>query len=166
VVYGQDPRDSILEGVLASTALPPWVTPFEKQGQLLIDGGVVSNLPIEAAMTAGATEIFALDLADYRDVLVQNERFGVFVSKLIYTVEQRQQNLELAMAAARGIPVTHLRLQGIDHVPLWDFHHTTELIVQGYQAARQEMKKQPPAPLGNWLLRWWRTRRRAAGPAS
>jgi len=65
-LYGLDPRQSVLEGLLASTALPPWAVPIEKDDQLLMDGGVVSNLPIEPAMTSGATEIIALDLHDPR----------------------------------------------------------------------------------------------------
>jgi predicted acylesterase/phospholipase RssA len=36
--------------------------PLEKEGQLLMDGGIVSNLPIEPAVAAGAAEIIALDL--------------------------------------------------------------------------------------------------------
>jgi NTE family protein len=111
ILYGQDPKDSLLEGVLASTALPPWVTPIRKDGRLLVDGGTVSNLPIEPALVSGATKIIALDLTDSRDILLENHGFGPFLGKLIYTVEQRQQDLELALASAQGVPVTLLHLQ-------------------------------------------------------
>ena len=143
ILYGQNPKDSLLEGVLASTALPPWVTPIRKNGRLLVDGGTVSSLPIEPALVAGATEIIALNLTDSRDVPLESHGFGPFLGKLIYTVEQRQQDLELALASAQGVPVTLLHLQGIDLVPLWDFQHTDALIGQGYQVARQEVEKQP-----------------------
>ena len=48
-------------------ALPPWVVPQEKDGRFLMDGGAVSNLPIEAALQQGATEIIALDLFNPRE---------------------------------------------------------------------------------------------------
>lgn len=141
ILYGQDPRDSLLEGVLASTALPPWVAPIKKDQRLLVDGGTVSNLPIEPALVAGATEIIALDLADPRDVPTGDHGFGPFLGKLINTVGQRQQDLELALASAQGVPVTLLHLQGSDPVPLWDFRQTDALIVQGYRAARRQVEK-------------------------
>src|SRR5512133_3326197 len=67
VVFGIDPKESVLESVLASMALPPWVVPQEKDGRFLMDGGAVSNLPIEAALQQGATEIIALDLFNPRE---------------------------------------------------------------------------------------------------
>jgi len=142
VLYGLDEQDRILEGLLASTALPPWVIPYERDNCLLMDGGVVSNLPIEPAMAVGATEIIALDLADPpQEPLSTNRGFGPFLNKLVFTVEQRQQDLELALAEARGIPITHIHLRSKEVVPLWDFQHTDELIAEGYEIARQEIEK-------------------------
>ena len=104
-LFGLSPEDGILEGVLASTALPPWISPLKKDGRMLLDGGPVSAVPIEPAISAGATEIVALDLMDFRDVLVRDDGFGPFLGKLIYTVQQRNLELEIALAAARNIPV-------------------------------------------------------------
>jgi len=161
VMYGQNMEDSLLEGVVASTALPPWVTPIEKNGQFIMDGGTVSNLPIEPALAAGATEIIALDLLDPREVPVEGHGFGPFLGRLTYTVEKRQSDLEMALATARGIPVTHIHLLGKEIIPMWDFQHTNELIDQGYQIAQAEIgkmeaEKQRPRPLIERLREWWR----------
>jgi hypothetical protein len=95
-------------------------------------------------MAVGATEIIALDLADPpQEPLSTNRGFGPFLNKLVFTVEQRQQDLELALAEARGIPITHIHLQSKGSVPLWDFQHTDELIAQGYEITRQGIEKQP-----------------------
>lgn len=139
VLYGADLQQSVLEGVLASTALPPWVAPLEKDGQLLIDGGVISNLPIEPALSQGATEIIALDLVDPRGVSSSVPGFGPFIYRLLTTVEQRQVNLEKALAAARNVPVRHLSLLGDTPVAVWDFRHTEQLIARGYENALQEI---------------------------
>jgi NTE family protein len=143
VLYGLNEQDHILEGLLASTALPPWVLPYERDNLLMMDGGMVSNLPIEPAMAVGATEIIALDLADApQESASANHGFGSFLNQLVFTVEQRQQELELALAGARGIPITHIHLKSKDSIPLWDFQHTDELIAQGYEITRQEIEKQ------------------------
>lgn len=139
VLYGENPDDSVLEGLVASTALPPWVQPLQMQEKLLMDGGVVSNLPIETALKMGSREIIAMNLMDFRDVLTQEYGFGPFLGKLFNIVEQRQLELEMALAAAMGVKVYRLDLLSDFHVPLWQFDFTQELIAVGYQTARKEM---------------------------
>lgn len=160
VLYGSDPRHSVLEGLLASTALPPWVHPLEKDGQFLIDGGVVSTLPIEPALAQGATELVALDLADPRPTQAEAHGFGPFLGKLMNTIELRQAEVEMALAAARGASVRRITLQGEQPVAIWDFQHTEELIERGYEIARREMAGWPPlSPTGwrGWLARLGRS---------
>jgi NTE family protein len=151
VLYGIDPQQSVLEGLLASTAVPPWVRPMQHGERLLMDGGVVSNLPIEAALEQGAGAIIALDLADPRAVPVGDHGFGPFLGKLMSTVEQRQVDLELALATARGVPVHHIVLRSDEPVPLWDFQHTDDLIAWGYEITRLEIARWPQERKA-----WWR----------
>ena len=46
----------------------------------MIDGGVVSTLPLELALEQGARGIIALDLTDPRDVPVGEHGFGPFAN--------------------------------------------------------------------------------------
>jgi NTE family protein len=133
VVYGRDSQENLMEGLLASTALPPWVSPIEKPDQRLIDGGAVSTLPIEPALSQGATEIIALDLQDNRMIPTEAQGFGPFMAQVINTVENRQKELELALAAARGVRVRLVHLEGPEPTPLWDFTRSAELIECGYR---------------------------------
>ncbi len=132
MVFGDDPNESILQGVLASTALPPWVTPLARGDQLLMDGGVISNLPIQAAIDAGAEAIIALDLSESHVETDDIQGFGPFFARIIHTVQKRQLALELDLAAARRVPTCYIRLSPANSIPLWDFSHTEELMAQGY----------------------------------
>lgn len=132
VLYGDDLEQSVLDGMLASIALPPWISPLEKEGLLLVDGGVISCLPIESALAMGATEIIALDLVDARETLAERPVLGQLIGKLVNTVEMRQLELEIALAQARGVAVRRLNLLAQEPVGLWDFRHTPELIETGY----------------------------------
>lgn len=140
VLFGLDPEQTVLEGVLASMALPPWEAPRQREDQVLVDGGVVSNLPLEPALRLGATEIIALDLADSRDIPLTGQGFQPFMSQLVHTVQQRQVEMELAMAYACQVPVHQICLMGEHPVPLWDFEHTDALIATGYTTACQEIE--------------------------
>jgi NTE family protein len=154
VIFGQNPEESILEGLLASTALPPWVTPLQRPGQLLIDGGAISNLPIEPALTLGASEIIALDIRDFRDVTPEMQGFGPFMAKLIGTVENRQVEMELALAAALRIRVRRVQLKWQDPIPLWDFTRSADLIQHGYQVMKAEIQSWQPEKRPWWAM--WR----------
>jgi len=151
VVFGFDPQGSVLDAVLASSALPPWISPLAKDGHLLIDGGAVSTLPIEPALQAGATEIIALDLVDPRNYSPDTQGFGPFISKMINTVARRQTELELKLAISRDVPVRRILLRGVQPVELWDFGHTDELIERGYEITRQDIDCWEAVKEPRWL---------------
>jgi NTE family protein len=160
VVYGRDAEDSILEAVLASAALPPWVNPIERGQKLLLDGGVVSNLPLQSALDAGASEIIALDLTDPRTIGANSRGFGPFMGKLFLTVQTRQNELERAQAEAKQIPIHTVYLSGKEPYQIWDFTHSKELIEQGYaemceaiEVWQSEKRRYGIQKIGNWLQR-------------
>lgn len=142
ILHGELLDDKVLDALLLSTALPPWFMPVRKQERYLMDGGVVSNLPVEPALKMGATEIVALDLTDPREMLGTGDEVRKFFDRLIFTVEKRQLDLELQLAEARGIPMLYIGLTGKLPIPIWDFQHTDELIDQGYEIARQVIDAQ------------------------
>jgi NTE family protein len=142
ILHGEDQHEKVLDSLLLSTALPPWFMPVRRQERYLMDGGVVSNLPVEPALKAGASAIVALDLTDSREVFGQGDRVRVFLDRLIFTVEKRQLDLELELAQARGIPTLYLDLISKSPIPIWDFQHTDELITQGYDIAHRMIGSQ------------------------
>ena len=141
VLYGLDPKGSVLESVVASGALPPWMPVIEKEGKLLVDGGVVSNVPIEAALSQGATEIIALSVEDNRPEETEPHAFGTYLVKLIATVQARTLQLELALAAERGVPVHWINLTGDQPVAIWNFTKTEALLERGYKLASQAIQE-------------------------
>jgi NTE family protein len=156
-LYGQDLDQSLLEAVLASTALPPWMAPVFKDGRYLVDGGAVSTLPVEPAIKVGASEIIALDLCDSRSLSPEAQGFGPFFAKLLNTVEHRQFELEMELAAARRVPVRRILLCWDQPVPIWDFQHTRELISCGYETTQREIaawqaERSPWQRLRGWLF--------------
>jgi predicted acylesterase/phospholipase RssA len=136
-----------------------------------MDGGVASNLPVEPALALGATEIIALDVDDPRAAQTALGLAG-FLGQLILTAQLREKEMELALAAARRVPVHHIALCCEQPVPLWDFSHTQEAIERGYRLACDAVERQGlarrarTAPGRLSLLRLGRARRKQGdGPA-
>lgn len=139
VIYGMQPEQLVLEGILASTALQPWFAPIEKDGHCIVDGGAVSSLPVEPAMALGATDIIALDLNDPNGMLDVGNHQNRYMEKLVYSVTRRQTVIEMALAAERNVTVQHILLKSSPPVPIWDFSKHRELIRVGYKTARQSV---------------------------
>lgn len=151
VVFGERADDRVLDGILASTALVPWLPPLNLDGHMLIDGGAVSNVPIQVAMDWGATEIIALDLSDDRVVGENAQGVTTFMTKLLYMVSYRQTALELALAEARGVKVHYVHLLATRPVPIWDFSYTDELMDEGYTMMRRVLAEEWPPHLPDWV---------------
>jgi len=162
IFYGVDPQESLLEGVLASTALPPWVHPLELNGKFLMDGGVISNLPIEPAIRHGATEIIALNLSSLEATDTDEYGFSPFLNKLLATIETRHIYLEMELAQIMKVPVHFINLVTDQPMPIWDFSRTQALIQEGYrqmQSALASGEIPTPQRRSSWLrcMKRWLT---------
>ena len=56
-------RGQVADGVRATVALPGIFTPVERNGQLLVDGGLLDNLPADAVRRMGADVVIAVDVS-------------------------------------------------------------------------------------------------------
>jgi NTE family protein len=56
---------SVVEPILASAALPAVFPPVEIDGELLIDGAVVNNVPISKAVQLGADRIYVMHCGNF-----------------------------------------------------------------------------------------------------
>ncbi len=139
VIYGEDTGDSIVEGLLASIALPPWFAPIEKDGQTVVDGGALSNLPIEPAMKMGATEIIALDIDTPDNIPGNALAFFQAMGHYMFALSRRHIHLETALAEAQGVPVCRIELKVPASIPTWDFRDAQPLIRTGYEIARESV---------------------------
>ena len=141
VLYGPDNADSLLDCLMDLITLPPWIMPNEREDQLLMDGGLISNLPIEPALNSGAEAIIALDLNDLREPPLPGPEMGKLLTKMLFALSKRQTQLELALPEQSQIPVFRIKLLGDQPIGLWDFQHSMDFIAQGYEAMGRNMPK-------------------------
>jgi len=55
---------NLAEAVRASMSIPGVYAPVERDGRLLVDGGVANNLPVSVARSLGAEVVIAVDITD------------------------------------------------------------------------------------------------------
>lgn len=62
-VFGDNPDDRLVDGLMSSTAMAPLHPSWEVNGHTYADGGLGAMLPVMEAVERGATEIIGLNLA-------------------------------------------------------------------------------------------------------
>lgn len=143
VAFGVRSDDTLIDGLMASTAVPPYYPPWEVDGKRYLDGGVISKLPVEMAVAMGATQIIALDVC-YAMGRLEAARgiLGVGGYSLSLMMET-QATHEAERIRARGVPVEHIRLLVPEGVSFWDYLHPEALIELGAQIARDRLRESP-----------------------
>lgn len=119
----------LVEAMRASMAIPVVFSPVERNGRILVDGGLVDNLPVELARELGAEVVIAVDASP---PLLEREKLRTVlgISEQVITLLGRQ-DLEREMASADAA----LDL-GLDDVGLFDFRDADSIIAKGAVVAR------------------------------
>lgn len=114
----------------ASMAVPGVFTPVEMDGRVLVDGGVVENLPVRVVREMGADIVIAVDVGSASDTVAPEKlkTLGGILGRT-YAVAQRPNSLEqLRMAEIALQPPLGRFTAG-------QFHRVAEIIPVGQQAA-------------------------------
>jgi NTE family protein len=123
----------VADAVFASCALPGFFPPRDLGGRFLVDGALVDNLPVSVAAAQGVAGVVAVDVGS-SSVLraeVQDDGFAAIFARASEIVFQ--QVLEARLVHWTG-PAMLLVQPRVEHVPMFSFSHTRELIDEGYRA--------------------------------
>jgi len=130
----------VADAVFASCALPGILPPREVGGRYCVDGAVVDSLPVIAAASAALQPIFAVDVGGSR-VVRQGVEHGGFAATYMRGLEIVMQSLTSASLATWREPPMILIRPRVDHIPMFAFEHTEELLDEGYRSATQALEQ-------------------------
>lgn len=122
---------SLAEAIRASMAVPAAFAPVRRDGMLLVDGGLVENLPLSVARSLGADVVIAVDVGSElhsADALESLLDIGFQVTRLMTRL-----NSERALS---GDPPDLLIEPDLSSFSTTDFFRSAEMIEQGDSAAR------------------------------
>jgi NTE family protein len=117
--------------VLASAAYPGLLAPVEREGRLLFDGGVLDNLPVDAARFLGALEVYAVDVTPERAVAEVPKNLLALARRAVDLMQLHLTSVRLTLYA----PEVYVR-PALRGVGLEDFRRLEEIAEAGRQAAR------------------------------
>lgn len=152
----------LFEALRASMALPGLFAPVTRNDQVLVDGGIINNLPVDVTRRMGAEIVIAVGLhVPLARRGNQYSLFGVFDRSIDIMLSGAEMR---AMADADVVIIPDLT-----GFASGDFHRAAEFIERGYQAtaAKANLLARFALPDAEWQAYRERRRakRRAAQPA-
>lgn len=128
---------SVLDAVIASSTIPSVFTPTEKDGMLLVDGGVLERVPAETVKEMGAKVVIAVDALGDLQYTGQPENL---ISLILRMFDLQDANNTARMRTER------------DYIDLWvepRMGSMSQYIVKdldvayerGYEAGREKMEE-------------------------
>lgn len=124
---------SVARAVRASSSIPGIFIPVRHEGRLLVDGGVLNNLPVDVAHQMGADVVIAVNLGGDKKTAQVNNIFDTIVQSL---------NLMGMQATAGRLREADVVIQPqVSHIGLIDFSKKKELLLAGIQATEQVLPR-------------------------
>jgi len=80
-------KGSVAEAAMASTAIPGIFKPLEIEGKLLVDGGIVENVPIHTLKDMGADYIIGVDLNAKHSYKKPDNIVDVMINSFHFTLQ-------------------------------------------------------------------------------
>lgn len=153
VAFGDRDHDRLIDGAMASTAIPPYYPPWECVGKHYLDGGVYAKLPVRAAIERGAKQVIAVDVM-YAMGSHETAQGIIGISGYALSLMVEAQTVaELAWARSTGVALRVLRLLAPQDVPFWDYTKADALIERGRELTQKALSEEPLRIRPGWYQR-------------
>ena len=143
---------SLATAMRATMSLPGVFPPVEHDGHVLVDGGVLNNVPADVVRAMGADVVVAIDVSVMRDSGTRRSLVGLIGETLDVMM---RANARASLKAADI--VINPPLKGFDSL---DWRHSAELAAAGYAAADALKDKLLPLAVSDTEWTEYQERRR------
>lgn len=136
-------RGPVIEPILASAALPAVFPPVEIDGELLVDGGVVDNVPVSRAIALGAERIVVFHVGNF-DRARPTPKRPIDVLLQAFSIARSYRFLAETEVPPPGVEL--VVLPGFDPGPLRrnDFSRSSVLIDKAWGSTRTYLTELVP----------------------
>jgi NTE family protein len=140
-------KGSVAKAVRASSAIPGVFQPVDHQNKLLVDGGVIDNIPVSVAREKGADIVIAVDIGE--------QVFNFNINNLLEVMLQSITIMGAENAKTRKKESDVIISPKVGDVGMLDFSKKKRCMMAGIEAT-QKMMPEIRAKIEEW------TRKRAA----
>lgn len=151
-------QGSLPEAMRASMAIPGLFAPFNIKGQILVDGGLVSNLPVRQARDMGADIIIAVNIATPLQDPASLQSPSAVAQQMLTILLQQNVKAQEALLGKQDILIEPT----LPDLALTDTTQTDSTIKAGLDAAQRLSQKLAPLSLSKDQWKAYLAQRQAA----
>ncbi|MEW5784356.1 MAG: patatin-like phospholipase family protein [Bacillota bacterium] len=137
----------VATAVQASCAIPGIFTPVCLGNRLLVDGGLLNNVPVKLLHDKGVDYLIAVDINAQRPLLDDPQNIFDVLAQSFYIVQKSRDLLSREYADLIVEPV-------LGDIAFWDITRAEELMQRGYEACRASMAAAKTAKKRNRFISW------------
>ncbi|MCD4653253.1 patatin-like phospholipase family protein [bacterium] len=123
-------RGNLAEAIHASFAIPGIISPVEINGRLLVDGGLVSQVPVEIVRAMGADVVIGVNVSSG---LTSREKLASFAAVTMQVINLMIHNNEIKETVKADILIT----PDLEDIFSTDFEKSLEITVLGEKAVEK-----------------------------
>ena len=146
----------LADAMRASMSVPGVFTPVEIDGRLLVDGGVIRNLPIDIARELGAERIIAVDISAQVEGARTEGSFFEVASQTITLFTEQNVREQIALLEDQDL----LLVPDLGEMRTADFDAVLPAVRSGYEATLADADRLLPYAVGEGDYEAWRLRHR------
>lgn len=132
----------VREAIFGSCALPGIFPPRELDGRLCVDGAVAESLPVRIAASECPGPVLAVHVGATSG-LAESADPGGFAATYVRALEMVMQTMLVERLRAWESPPVLLVHPRVEHVGMFTFDRTRELIDEGYRATMEALEQVP-----------------------
>ncbi|MDX1623018.1 MAG: patatin-like phospholipase family protein [Gemmatimonadota bacterium] len=133
-------RGDLVEALRASMAFPLVFSPVEREGRLLVDGGIADNLPVDLARSPGVDAVVAVDVIPRLESGQELRGLTGILGQLTTILSRRGVARQLASADLAIVPP-------LEEFGLFDYRRAGSIVARGEAAVRARAEE-----LRRWAL--------------
>ncbi len=126
-------KGELTSALMASCAIPGIFTPVDRDGLILVDGGVLQNLPTRPLVDRGIKTVIAVDLNAHSDRSGPPQNIFDIIFRSISMMAREKDEQDGKLAAYWLKP-------DLSKIGPWEFDKTEELIELGYREAKNVLE--------------------------
>jgi NTE family protein len=123
----------LVDAMMASMSVPGALAPFELDKQLLVDGGVTNNMPVDLAISMGADVIIAVDISSTYKTQDELSSYVAVGGQLSNYLVQRSTQHQITLLTDKDI----LLSPQVGHIGTTNFSAMPQALELGYNEAIQ-----------------------------
>ena len=123
---------NVAKAVSASCAVPALFTPVESDGKLLVDGGLLNNMPADVCRAMGAEKVIGVDLNHSRGSGTRSKKLtDILIATWMITTKSTMYKGEQNSDIVIEPELSNFSRASLDNID--------EMVEEGYRAAKEKM---------------------------